>query len=144
MNSKSLSRIRRSRGFTLVELMVVVLIIAILAALVVPKLTNKAVEARIGAAKSELATAKSLLDSFNLNCGRYPTTEEGLEALTVAPSGLEGKWRGPYASKPIVNDPWENPYVYESSSNDSFTLQSYGADGAEGGEGDNADIVVNE
>jgi general secretion pathway protein G len=144
MNVKTLPRNRRSRAFTLVELMVVVLIIAILAALVVPKLTGKAAEAKIGAAKSELATTKSLLDNFNLNCGRFPTTEEGLAALETAPSGLEGKWRGPYGSKEIVNDPWENPYVYESSSNDTFTLKSYGSDGTEGGEGDNADLTVNE
>ncbi len=124
--------------------MVVVLIIAILAALVVPKLVGQSTQARVGAAKSELATTKSLLDTFNLNCGRYPTTEEGLGALETAPSGLEGKWRGPYGSKAVVNDPWDNPYVYESSANDAFTLKSYGADGVEGGTGDNEDLVVNE
>lgn len=144
MNLKPLSRNRRSRGFTLVELMVVVLIIAILAALVVPKLVNQAGAAKVGAAKSELATTKSLLDSFQLNCGRYPTTEEGLAALETAPSGLEGKWRGPYGSHPIVNDPWDNPYVYESTANDAFTLKSLGADGQDGGEGDNQDLIVNE
>lgn len=92
--------------------------------------------------RSELATTKSLLDIFRDNCGRYPTTEEGLAALETAPKNLLGKWRGPYGSKAIDLDPFGNPYVYESTGSSSFSLKSYGADGIEGGTGDNQDLVV--
>lgn len=139
MQLRTRSRTRR-KGFTLIELMVVVLILAVLAALVVPKIVGAGGTAKVGAAKSDIASIQNLLDQFQLDCGRYPTTEEGLDALTNPPSGLESKWKGPYSRKPILNDPWEHPYVYSQTGN-GYTLSSYGADGTEGGEGENADIT---
>lgn len=103
--------------------------------------------ARVGGGpsrKSELATTKSLLDSFELNCGRYPTTNEGLPALQNPPHGLEKQWRGPYGSHPIVNDTWGFPYEYTSENPHQFKLISYGKDGKPGGEGDDQDLIVNE
>ena len=105
----------------------------------IPKFKGEA-RSGISPAKSELATAKSLLDTFQLNCGRYPTTEEGLHALQVAPKGLEKRWKGPYGSHPVVNDIRDHPYRYTSSDAQQFELVSFGADGQPGGEGDNADM----
>lgn len=132
----------RRRGFTLVELMVVVLIIAVLAALVVPNIMGASGKAKIAAAHSDLTGISGFLDGFELDCGRYPTTEEGLDALSNAPSSLGSKWKGPYAKKPVLNDPWGNPYQYESTG-DHYTVKSYGADGQEGGAdgSEAADIV---
>lgn len=140
MKATASLRPRLRRAFTLIELMVVVLILAILAALVVPKIVGNADKAKVAAARSDIAEIKSMLDHFHLDCDRYPTSDEGLEALQNAPSGLEGKWHGPYASKAIGNDPWGNPYQYDSSSNSAYSITSYGADGAQGGEGYDADI----
>lgn len=89
---------------------------------------------------SDLAEIRSMLDHFRKDCGRYPTTEEGLRALSEAPENLKA-WRGPYSSKPIGPDPWGNPYVYESAGSD-YTLTSYGQDGKLGGEGYDADVRV--
>src|SRR5579862_2583230 len=100
-----------SRAFTLVEIMVVVLIIAILAALIIPKVVNKTSDAKNAAAKSDIAALSSALDNFRLDNDRYPTTEEGLQALEVRPSNCPN-WKGPYLSKPVMNDPWGNPYSY--------------------------------
>jgi general secretion pathway protein G len=132
------------RGFTLIELMVVILILAILAALIVPKVMGRTGQAKIAAAKSDEAALDTALKSFHLDCDRYPTTEEGLNALRTPPSGLEGKYKGPYLDKDVPLDPWGNPYQYQcpgSSGSDSYTITSYGADGVAGGDGDNADIV---
>lgn len=133
----------RSRAFTLIELMVVVLILAVLAALVVPRIVGRGEDAKVGAAKSNMATIKSLLSQFQLDNGRFPTNEEGLAALSSksAPSGLESTFKGPYTDKEIAVDPWNHEYVYDQTSNTSYTLTCYGADGAEGGEGNNADLV---
>jgi len=115
----------------------------IIISLGIPKLAGRATTGP-GPSKSELATIKSLLDSFNLNCGRYPTTEEGLSALESPPADLAKKWRGPYGSHPFVDDYWGHPYEYTSVKPDRFNLISFGADGKTGGEGDNVDLVVNE
>lgn len=137
------------RGFTLIELMVVILILAILAALIVPKVMGRQGQAKIAAAQSDEATLASCLHQFRLDCDRYPTTEEGLNALITAPAGLENKAKEPYLTKSTVpNDPWGNPYVYQSpganGASDSFTISSYGSDGQQGGTGDAADIVDTE
>ena len=94
--------------------------------------------------KSEIANTKSLLDTFQLNCGRFPTTEEGLQALQIAPKDLEKRWKGPYGSPGVGNDSWGNPFQYTSSGPDQFELISFGADGRPGGVGDDEDLTVNE
>jgi general secretion pathway protein G len=130
------SQLVRRRGFTLIELLVVILILGILAALIVPKVIGQTDKAKIGAANADLATLSASLDNFRLDCGRYPSTDEGLQALLTPPSGLEGKWGGAYI-KEIPNDPWGHPYVYKSPGSiggqDSYTVESFGASGQEGG-----------
>lgn len=132
----------RRRAFTLIELMVVVLILAILAALVVPKIVGNADKAKVSAANSDITAYKSMLEHFRLDCDRYPTTEEGLQALRTEPSGLSGKWKGPYADKDIALDPWQHEYIYESNGDTSFTIKSLGSDGQEGGDGYATDLVA--
>lgn len=121
------------RGFTLIELMVVILILAILAALVVPRVLGKVDEAKVSKAQADLATLSSALQDFRLHCDRYPTTEEGLAALRTAPSDLQGKWTGPYIDKDISNDPWQHAYQYKypssSGAKDTFDLSATEPDG---------------
>ena len=131
------------RGFTLIELLVVILIIAILAALIVPKVIGKTDDAKVAAAKADLSTLAGALQNFRLDCDRYPSTAEGLQALRTPPSDATG-WKGPYITKDIPSDPWHNEYHYEfpgPDGNDSFLLESYGSDGAPGGDGTAADII---
>ncbi len=143
MNMLTLQRSHRSRrAFTLIEMLVVILILAILAALIIPRLVGRTSDAKIAKAKSDIATLSSLLQQYRLDSDRYPTTEEGLNALRVRPSSARG-WKGPYTTKDISLDPWNNPYVYQSPGPDGqdFLVTCYGADGAPGGEGDAADIT---
>ena len=138
----TLSRSRSRRAFTLIEMLVVILILAILAALIIPRLIGRTSDAKIAKAKSDIATVSSLLQQYRLDNDRYPTTEEGLNALRVRPSGARN-WKGPYTTKDIPMDSWGNPYVYQSPgpSGQDFLVTCYGADGAPGGEGDAADIT---
>lgn len=132
---------RGEKGFTLVEILVVIIIIGLLAALVGPRLFGKVSVAKQKAAKAQIELFGTALDAFRLDTGRYPTTEEGLKALREKPSGLE-KWEGPYLPKEIPSDPWGKPYVYKSpGDNYDYDLISYGLDGVPGGEGENQDIV---
>ena len=143
MKVKKKKNILKSRaGFTLIELMVVMIILGLLAALVVPKMFNKLGTAKTNAAYAQIELLGTALDSFRLDVGRYPTTAEGLEALIMQTSGAE-EWNGPYLKKTeIPLDPWKNPYVYESPGKQGdYDLYSLGADKAEGGEGENRDIV---
>ena len=137
-----LSQMRRQRGFTLIELLVVILILAILAALIVPRVVGRTADAKRAKAATDIATLSSLLQQYRVDNDKYPTTEQGLNALRVQPSDAPN-WRGPYSSKNIPNDPWGNEYVYQSPGPDGqdFFIISYGADGAPGGEGDNTDIT---
>jgi general secretion pathway protein G len=134
--------IRRRRAFTLIELLVVILILAILAALIVPRIVGRTSDAKIAKAKSDIATLSSLLQQYRLDNDKFPTTEQGLNALRVQP-GDAPNWRGPYTSKNLPADPWGNEYVYEAPGPDGqdFLIISYGSDGAPGGEGDAADIT---
>ena len=129
-------------GFTLIEIMVVVVILGILAATIIPQFVGTTHDAKVGAAKAHIAELESALERFNIHMDRHPTTEEGLKALVEAPAGEESKWRGPYI-KLLRADPWTVPYQYRNPGThhaDSFDLWSRGADKADGGQGDGADI----
>jgi len=142
MGGKMKMRIRPGeRGFTLIEIMIVVIIIGLLAALVAPKLFGKLTMAKQKSAKAQIELFGAALDAFRLDTGRYPATEEGLKALREKPSGAEN-WDGPYLPKEIPLDPWGKPYVYKSpGEHGEYDLISFGLDGVEGGEGENQDIV---
>lgn len=128
-------------GFTLIEIMIVMIIIGLLAALVAPKFFGRLSSAKINAAKAQIELFGAALDTFRLDTGRYPTTEEGLKALREKPSGVEN-WRGPYLPKEIPLDPWKRPYLYKCpGDHGEYDLISYGLDGVEGGEGENQDVV---
>jgi general secretion pathway protein G len=133
---------KKSKAFTLLELMVVVVILGILAAVVVPMFSGNVQEAKVGTAKANVAELDNALEKFNLNMDRYPTSEEGLKALVEVPAGEESKWRGPYI-KLLRPDPWGEPYQYRMPGNhhsSRFDLWSRGADKADGGQGEAADI----
>lgn len=136
-------RQRFARGFTLVEIMVVVVIIGILGALVVPKLLSRTGESRVTAAKVDIATLMQALKLYKLDNQRYPTTEQGLQALIAKPTGgpsANGWKTGGYVEK-LPKDPWGNPYQFLSPGvQGEVDLFSLGADGQPGGTGDDADI----
>jgi len=127
----------KRRGFTLIELLVVIMILAILAALIVPKVMGRTEDAKRAKAASDIASLRTALSGFRLDCDRYPTTEEGLEALLTAPSDVKN-WRGPYLDKGLPSDPWNMPYVYEYTDDNHWSVISWGPDKAQGGEGDGA------
>jgi general secretion pathway protein G len=131
---------KSAQGFTLIELMVVILIIGLLATIVVQNLRSSIDRANRVKAQADIAQIKSGLDRYYLDAGGYPITDQGLAALIAAPSGgnVPHDWQGPYLEK-IPPDPWGNAYFYQSDGN-TYILKSYGADGVEGGEGKNADI----
>ena len=133
---------RRKHAFTLIEMLVVILILSILAALIIPRLVNRTSDAKIAAAKSDIATLSASLQQYRLDNDKYPTSEEGLAALNSAPSDAP-HWKGPYLTKALPNDPWGNPYVYQAPgpNGQEFLITSYGSDGAPGGTGDAADIT---
>lgn len=135
------SRVGRS-GFTLIELLVVLLILGLLAGLVGPRVLKYLGGAKTDTAQLQIAEFGAGLDLFHLEVGRYPTTEEGLPALTVEPTGADN-WNGPYLKKKTIPvDPWGNPYRYNSpGENGDYDLYSLGRDNADGGDGEDADVV---
>ena len=131
----------QNQGFTLVELLVVLVIIGLLSALVVPRFVRQEEKAKVKAARAQVELLGTALDTFRLDVGRYPTTQEGLEALRRQPFGIQ-KWDGPYLKKEVPADPWGRTYVYRSpGEHGPYDLFSYGADGAPGGEGDDRDVT---
>src|SRR5438034_7544599 len=126
---------RVQRGFTLIELLLVLVILAVLAAVVVPKFTGRSEQARAAAAKTDISMIDGALDLFEQDCGRYPSTEEGLAALVVAPGGVQN-WHGPYIKRnAIPKDPWGNAYIYHypgSHNPNGVDLSSTGPDGRDG------------
>jgi general secretion pathway protein G len=133
-------RHKRPKGFTLIELMIVVVILGILATIIMPKILGRPEQARRMKAKVDIRNIESALALFKTDTGRFPTTSEGLEVLVSDP-GIKGYSSDGYLDKLPV-DPWGNKYIYISPGlhNKDFDLESYGKDGEEGGSGDNADI----
>jgi general secretion pathway protein G len=132
---------RNQLGFTLIELLIVMIILGLLAALVGPRMFGKVGKSKQKAAKAQISLLETALDTYRLDNGSYPTTEQGLAALRVKPEALE-KWDGPYLPKDIPQDPWGSAYVYTSpGEHGDYDIVSYGADGSPGGEGENTDIV---
>lgn len=130
-----------NKGFTLVEILVVLVIIGLIASLVGPRLFPKLGKGKQSAAKAQIELLGQALDQFRLDIGRYPTTQEGLSALVVNPGGLD-QWEGPYLKKDLPKDPWDRPYVYQCpGTHGEYDLYSYGRDGALGGEGEDKDVV---
>ena len=134
-------RYKQHSGFSMIELMVVMVIMGLIAGLVGPRLFGRAEIAKVQTAETQIEMMKSAVNLFYLDVGRLPTTVEGLEALVREPSDVDF-WRGPYLDNEVPMDPWQNPYRYESAKSgiSDFSLYAYGADGAVGGEDLNADV----
>ena len=134
-------KLKNKNGFTLIELLIVMIILGLLAALVGPRMFGKVGKSKQKAAKAQISLFETALDTYRLDNGEFPSTEQGLEALRRKPSGKEN-WDGPYLPKEIPLDPWGNAYVYRSpGEHGDYDIISYGADGRPGGEGEDADIV---
>jgi general secretion pathway protein G len=139
-------RIRVRGGFTLIEILVVIAVISLLAALVAPNVFQHVGTAKDAVARSQIEMLGAALDAYRLDNGRYPSTQQGLDALWALPSAepRPSNWRGPYLRKQVPLDPWGTAYVYASPGDvhpTGYDLTSLGADGAVGGEGENADIT---
>lgn len=130
---------RRTRGFTLVELLVVLAILALLAGIVGPKVLGQLGGAKSKTAAVQIADLEKTLELFKLDVGRYPSAEEGLEALVKRPGNVTA-WSGPYLKGAVPLDPWSRPYVYKPGPGGAIEILSLGADGTPGGEGENVDI----
>ncbi len=130
------------RGFSLIELMIVLAIIGLLAGLVGPQLLNRLEASKIDVAETQIKMLRGALQTYRIDVGTYPTTAQGLTALMSAPDEVAEFWRGPYLQDELPADPWRNPYQYEAPVDNlqGFALYSFGADSARDGEGDNADI----
>ena len=138
-------RAEKERGFTLIELMVVIVILGILAGLIIPRIMGRPDEARRAKARLQMESIETSLKLYRLDSGSYPSTEQGLKALVELPTTtpLPRNWRqGGYLEKrQVPKDPWGNPYVYSSpGTHGDYDLSSYGADGEPGGEGANRDV----
>lgn len=134
------------RGFTLLEMLVVLMIIGLIAGLVGPRLFTKVDQSKITAAETQIKILRSALENVRLDIGRYPTQEEGLSLLSKAPTdaAVASRWRGPYLSDELPLDPWNNAYQYSlgGANGQPFALYSWGADGKPGGEGDARDLGI--
>lgn len=132
----------KARGFTLLELLVVIVIIGLLAGYVAPRYFSQVGKSEIQVARAQIDSLEKALDQYRLDLRRYPSAEEGLEALVAQPGSVKG-WNGPYLKKAVPNDPWGRPFVYRvPGEKGEFELASLGRDGKPGGAGDDADIVL--
>jgi general secretion pathway protein G len=128
-------------GFTLIELLIVVIILGVLAALVGPRLFGRVGQSRQAAARVQIELLGAALDQFKLDVGRYPNTQESLQALQQSPGNAPG-WEGPYLKKDVPRDPWGNPYQYRSpGEHGEYDLSSFGSDGVPGGDGEASDVT---
>ena len=131
----------QERGFTLIEVLVVITILTILAALIVPRIMDRPDQARVTAAKNDIRAIGNALNLYRLDNSTYPSTEQGLKALIAKPNNL-AKWDGPYLDKALPLDPWGHPYTYKApGEHGEFDLASMGRDGRPGGDGLDADIT---
>jgi len=131
---------RPTRGFTLLELLVVLVVLGLLVSIVGPKYFGQLGKSEAKAAQAQIASIAKALDMYRIDVGRYPLTEQGLAALSASPAN-EPKWRGPYLQKAVPLDPWGRAYVYKSpGEHGDFDLMSFGKDGSPGGTDENADI----
>jgi len=131
---------RARRGFTLLELLVVLVVLGLLVSIVGPRYFSQLGKSEGKAAQTQIASVVKALDMYRIDLGKYPSTEQGLAALSVAPAN-EPRWRGPYLAKVVPPDPWGRAYVYKSPGDTGeFDLMSFGKDGAPGGAEENADI----
>ncbi|MDD5330547.1 MAG: type II secretion system major pseudopilin GspG [Sulfuricella sp.] len=129
-----------ARGFTLLELLVVMVIIGLLAGYVAPRYFAQVGKSETKIARAQIDAFEKALDTYRLDVGRYPATEQGLDALMKRPPGL-AKWQGPYLKKSVPLDPWGNPYLYKQpGDHGDYDILSYGRDGKPGGQGEDADI----
>lgn len=146
MRAARTSPVVRMKGFTLLEMLVVLLIVGLLVGLVGPRLFGKADAARVQTAQAQVKLLRGAIETFHMDVGRYPTPSEGLSALTNAPADptVRERWRGPYLDEAVPADPWGQPYQYSvpGANGQPFALYSFGADGKRGGEGTDADIGV--
>jgi len=134
---------RKEQGFTLLELLVVIVIIGLLAGYVAPRYFSQVGRSEIQVARAQIESLEKALDQYRLDMRRYPSTEEGLQALIAKPGDAQA-WSGPYLKKAVPPDPWGRPYVYRTpGQKNEFELISYGRDGKPGGTGEDADIGVN-
>ncbi len=142
MNKSIFQKIKNNHGFTLIELMIVMVIIGLLAAFIVPKLIGRVGESKIIAAKAQIELLNTSLELYKLDTGKYPSQDPGLKALITKPAEVEN-WKGPYLRKNIVpKDPWGTEYIYNyPGEHGDYDIKSYGADGSEGGTDEDADIV---
>ena len=137
------SRSQRANGFTLTELLIVLVIIGLLAALVGPALYQRINPAKQSVARAQIENFMNALDAYFLDTGHFPNSQQGLATLRARPES-ETKWNGPYLKKNVPQDPWGHAYLYKSpGSTNEFEITSYGKDGQPGGAGENADITNN-
>lgn len=143
MQTRSIRRTKDWQGFTLLELLVVMVIIGLLASYVAPRYFDQIGKSEVKATRAQLDAFEKALGAYRLDVGHYPTAEQGLRSLVERPSD-EPKWSGPYLSKNVPSDPWGRAYLYRSPGDASheFELQSLGKDGQRGGAGLDADISV--
>jgi len=132
----------KQKGFTLLELLVVIVIVGLLAGYVAPKYFSQVGKSEVQVARAQVESLEKALDQFRLDMRRYPTAEEGLDALVAKPANANG-WSGPYLKKAVPSDPWGHPYVYRTpGGKGDFDLFSYGRDGKPGGAGEDADVGI--